>query len=156
MFEELKQMNAELEELKAQHLEKSKGMFTKVSALLFEKHPKLESFDWTQYTPYFNDGDECVFSARTDEPGINGVSGYDVNFDDEFVTDYSAKEKDPVTKQWPKIPNKDYNLELAAAHKDVKEFLSNIDDSVLRELFGDHVEVTVTAQGTSVDEHDHD
>lgn len=156
MFEELKQMNAELEELKAKHLERSKEMFTKVAGLLFQKHPKLKSFGWNQYTPYFNDGEECVFSANIDEPDINGENGYDINFGDEFVTDYSAKEKDPITKEWPKIKNKSFDLELDAAHADVKEFLSNIDESVLRDLFGDHVEVTVTAEGTETEEHEHD
>lgn len=31
---------------------------------LFKKHPKLQQFGWRQYTPYFNDGDPCSFSAH--------------------------------------------------------------------------------------------
>jgi hypothetical protein len=155
MLEELKAMKEEFAELKKAHLEKSKVMFTNITTKLFDKHPKLVSFGWRQYTPYFNDGEECTFSAHTDEPDINGINGYDVNFGDEMLNDYS-KERDPVTKQYPKIKNPSYDLELHAAHKDVEEFLDNIDDSVLRDLFGDHVEVTVKKDGTEVEEHEHD
>lgn len=153
MFEELKQMNAELETLKKDHLERSKAMFTKVTSLLFDKHPALESFGWNQYTPYFNDGDECVFSANTSYPKINGDDADEMDYDKERVTDYGAKE---VNGSRPQKKNEHYNPALAAAQTDVEEFLENIDDSVLRDLFGDHVEVTVTKEGTSVDEYEHD
>lgn len=33
---------------------------------LFEDFPDLEWFSWTQYTPYFNDGDECTFRVNSD------------------------------------------------------------------------------------------
>lgn len=155
MLEELKAMKEEFAELKKAHLEKSKAMFTNICSKLFEKHPKLESFGWRQYTPYFNDGEECTFSAHTDEPDINDINGYDVNFGDEMINDYSV-ERDPVTKQCPRIKNPDYDTELNSAHKDVKEFLDNIDDSVLRDLFGDHVQVKVTKSGTEVEDYEHD
>jgi len=155
MLEELKAMKEEFAELKKTHLEKSKVMFTNICTKLFEKHPKLESFGWRQYTPYFNDGEECTFSAHVDEPDINGTDGYDANFELEFVTDYDGKQ-DPATKQYPKKLNDNYSPEVAAAQKDVVEFLQNIDESVLRDLFDDHVRVTVTRAGTDVEEYEHD
>lgn len=154
MFEELKQMNAELETLKKAHLERSKGLFTDVAAKVFQKHPELQSFGWRQYTPYFNDGDECVFSAHVSEPDINEIDGYDINFEDEKITDYQAA-KD-ATGNRPLIPNPQHNPALQAALVDVKEFLSNIDEAVLRDMFGDHVTVKVTQGGTDVDEYEHD
>jgi hypothetical protein len=42
-----------------------RDVFKQGATALFEAHPALESFGWTQYTPYFNDGDECVFGARS-------------------------------------------------------------------------------------------
>lgn len=147
MLEELKAMKEEFAELKKTHLEKSKVMFTNICTKLFEKHPKLESFGWRQYTPYFNDGEECTFSAHVDEPDINGMDGYDADFSREFVTDY---EKGAEKR------NENYDIEVAAAQKDVIEFLQNIDESVLRDLFDDHVRVTVTREGTDVEEYEHD
>lgn len=153
MFEELKQMNAELDELKKAHLEKSKAMFTKISQLLFDKHPKLESFGWRQYTPYFNDGDECTFGAHTDEPDINGIDGYDCDFSRERITDYSAPK---VGGEHPKIDNPAFNPDLDLCLTDVKAFLNEIDDSVFRQMFGDHVRITVNRGGTEVQGYNHD
>lgn len=155
MFDELKQMNAELEQLKAAHLEKSKGIFTNVAAQLFTKHPALQSFGWTQYTPYYNDGDECVFSARTDDPDINGIDSYSMDFEDELITDYDSSKKDG-NGNYSKKPNEWYGHPIKGAVEDVKEFLSNIDNAVLRDMFGDHVQVKVTANGTEVEEYEHD
>ncbi len=142
MFEELKQMNEELAELKKNHLERSKKLFTSVAAKVFEKHAILESFSWNQYTPYFNDGEECTFSANTDYCQINGEDWEDSKF---------------RKLDWrDKSPNPDYIPALGDAKEDVKEFLSNIDESVLRDMFGDHVTVTVTKSGTEVDDYEHE
>jgi NAD+--asparagine ADP-ribosyltransferase len=157
MLEELKQMNSELEELRVKHLEKSKQIFSEVCKKVFEKHPKLESFGWEQYTPYFNDGDECVFRVHRDEPNINGQSGYELDFIDEMNTEYGNYDK--ATNSYPnkkETPNPNYNKELSDAYEDVKEFLETIEKDVFRNLFGDHVEVIVTREGVNVSEYDHD
>ena len=31
---------------------------------LFDKYPEVTSVVWTQYTPYFNDGDACTFTVN--------------------------------------------------------------------------------------------
>lgn len=156
MFEEIKQMNAELDALKAVHLEKSKGMFTKVAAFLFEKHPKLESFQWEQFTPYFNDGEECTFSARVDYPQINGE---EYGEGKTRAVDRSYGQYDNVTRSYPnykETPNPDYDAELDAAGKEVKEFLNTIDEQALRDMFGDHKQIKVTREGTEVEDYDHE
>jgi hypothetical protein len=38
---------------------------------LFDKHPRLESVTWVQYTPYFNDGDPCYFSVHDFDASIS-------------------------------------------------------------------------------------
>ncbi len=143
MFEKLKEMNAEPEQLKAAHLEKSKAMFTEVSKELFDKHPLLESFGWRQYTPYFNDGEECTFSAHVDDPNMNGLD------DDELYE--VIREKDYDGK-----PHEKFNPVLLTAYTDVQEFLSNVDEAALRDMFGDHMEITVSRDGTEVEEYEHD
>lgn len=39
---------------------------------IFKKFPDLKTFAWTQYTPYFNDGEPCYFSVNTYSIEING------------------------------------------------------------------------------------
>lgn len=150
MLEELKKMNEELSDLKAKHLERAKAVFGDVTKKLFDTHTKLESFKWQQYTPYFNDGEECVFSANTDYISINGNES-DMNYTDKTVTDYSGN-KSP----YPQKENEFYNPELSAAENDVKDFLNTVGDDSLRQMFGDHVEITVTRDGVDVYTYEHE
>jgi hypothetical protein len=103
----------------------AKTAFDEVSKSLFDEFPPLESFSWTQYAPYFNDGDECVFSANTDYPTVNGVEVY------------------PHSK------------DIAPHERAVCDFLAAFADDDLKTLFGDHVEVTVTRDGATADEYNH-
>jgi len=48
--------------------ETAKGLFTEMSTELFNENPTLMGFGWTQYTPYFNDGDVCTFRCNSDYP----------------------------------------------------------------------------------------
>lgn len=70
--------------------ETAKGLFVEMSAELFAENPGLVSFGWTQYTPYWNDGDVCVFGAHTDYPTVSvrvgdQTWGYDTNRDDLLI-----------------------------------------------------------------------
>jgi hypothetical protein len=44
----------------------------------------------------------------------------------------------------------------AEAESEIEKFLANFDDDLMMDLFGDHVEIIVTAEGISVNEYDHD
>jgi hypothetical protein len=68
---------AKIATLQAEAKAAAQAAFTEGTRALFEAFPAMESFGWTQYSPYFNDGDECVFSAKTDYPNINGEESYD-------------------------------------------------------------------------------
>ena len=75
--EKEKQMKA----IKADALKQYKLLFQEASVQLFESQPDLQSFSWTQYTPYWNDGDVCTFGANIEDPGINGSDPYDDDVD---------------------------------------------------------------------------
>jgi hypothetical protein len=64
--------------------ETAKGLFTEMVAELFAENPTLMSFSWTQYTPYFNDGEPCEFGCNGAYPTVSmsmdgDVVGYDSN-----------------------------------------------------------------------------
>lgn len=125
-------------------------VFKEGAAELFGAHPRLDSFGWTQYTPYFNDGDECVFGVRNDEPYFNGEHSYDVG------TIHETKYEN-VGGQYQKVANPDYDAELGGAFAAVREFLTSFDESDYRELFGDHKKVTVKRDGAlDIDDYEHD
>ena len=82
----------------------------------FAKYPNLKQVQWTQYTPYFNDGEECTFSSNHQWAEIEGIDG---------ELDYNSKEYKEIKEN-------------------IREFLSQFDDELLKNLFGDHVEIIVT------------
>lgn len=41
----------------------------------FAKHPEITGIQWSQYTPYFNDGEPCVFSVGSDYSITRNLEG---------------------------------------------------------------------------------
>lgn len=116
----------QMDAAKRDYMELSAEYFREMCANLFEDS-RLVSFSWTQYTPYFNDGEECEFGVNCDWPYVNDVDFDDrdeTTFEDLFVT--------------------------------IRDFLWNIDADAFRDSFGDHCRVTVTRTGVTVEEYRHD
>lgn len=149
-LEEYLLAKSKLEEAKKEAAEAARSAFADGAKSLLERHPVLNSFGWTQYTPYFNDGDECVFSANTDYPHIRFAAvGCDDDDDDDDCewSDFKARRKLVYGGQL---------TEEESAGLAVIEFLRHFDDEAMEAMFGDHVKVTVTRDGTEVDEYEHD
>lgn len=100
---------------------------------------------WTQYTPYFNDGDTCEFSVHSPSFVIEEIPhGADDLDDDDY---YGGGEKTVC--------------EYTDGHKQtVKKFTKGVfdgNDDVFELVFGDHVRVLYTLDhGFEVDEYEHD
>lgn len=107
---------------------------------LFEKYPDLESFSWTQYTPYFNDGDSCTFGTHD----IDQVNGHE-----EYSDEWGAN----VLKGWGKDEVKG---PLYEAYTEAKKYLSELGDTAAEALFGDHCRVIVSRKKVTVEEEDHE
>ena len=136
-----------MNEMKEEAKKVAQVAFRESALELFEKHPELESFSWSQYTPYFNDGDECIFGVNIDEPDINGVEGYDIHDGMEYERDENNK--------YVKVRKRDPH-EFYSAMNDVSQFLRVFDSEDFKDMFGDHVRVTVTKTDVQIDEYDHE
>lgn len=108
--------------------------------------PNVESVKWTQYTPYFNDGEPCVF----------GVHGSRVRFADmpENAGDYG----DGFVGEWDFYGDKDkVSVNRRKLVLDFDNILGNGKHYVLLgSKFGDHAEVTATKDKFVVESYDHD
>ena len=93
---------------------------------VFEKYPQLKKVYWHAYTPYFNDGEECTFSSGHDDPEFEAEG---VQYDDPTYKNIRA---------------------------DLKSFLVQFDDDLMKNLFGDHVEIVVTKEGIEISEYEHE
>lgn len=73
-----------MKELEEKIKKQGQIMFFEVAKEIFDKYPTVRAFSWNQYTPYFNDGDECVFS----------VNSNDIRIIDNFEKDDSEKSEE--------------------------------------------------------------
>lgn len=131
----------------------AKEAFSEMCAEVFEQHPSLDAFRWKQYTPYFNDGDPCTFRCCIDASDIDvcavGSDEFEEGYEVSSKTDYDEKAR----KSFPKKElHPLYNAQEAAS-----ELLGKINEEQLKELFGDHAEITAYRDGdVEVEEYEHD
>jgi hypothetical protein len=158
MIAEIKEKQAEIKRLQKELQEKSSKIFLSSFKNLFEETPKLKSFAWTQYTPYFNDGDTCYFSANTDYLIINGDQEDDASWAQEKkVISWGTYNRDKrIYEGRIEQDNPEYDKELSEAVDKVKKFLNLFDDKFYQDQFGDHTMVTVTPNGIDTEDYDHD
>ena len=115
-----------LQSIKEKHeaaIAESRAAFHQECQSVFTQFPAVKSFGWRQYTDYFNDGDECHFYVREYTLKINGEQEYE-------NTDALEKEVTYLTSLIQTLPS-----------------------DVMKSMFGDHVEITVSPEGVQVDEY---
>lgn len=146
----------------------------------FDKNPNIHGVVWTQYTPYFMDGDPCVFTIHEpvflidkSEPVVAdldpedydevGDEDYDEVGDEEYGAYSSDEEYGAYSSydfyNWGAGVGKTFDTpEKEAVYNvinQVESALNTVED-VLESIFGDHAQVTVTRTGYEVDEYSHD
>jgi hypothetical protein len=109
-------------------------------AALFERHPKLLGIKWTQYTPYFNDGEPCTFGIHEPDVVIEGCRD-----ESAWAIKYYANDRG-------------YGPDVLAIGEDIAKFYHAIQQvsDAMEAAFGDHAEITVTRDGITVDEYSHE
>ena len=72
----------------------------------WEENPDIKVVVWTQYAPYFNDGDACVFrindptfSNATDEDDINDLRYGEYNGDNEDIWTAESWDIDKISEK---------------------------------------------------------
>lgn len=124
---------------------------------LFLQTPELKAIKWVQYTPYFNDGDVCTFrvcnSVFTNAEGddLENVHDYEYTGEKVNVWIYNSGYFDShdMIHEYPN--------HLRDRFKMVEKLLTSPDmKDILLASFGDHAEVTVTAETIKVSEYQHD
>lgn len=140
---------------------------------LFEavlNYPTIVEFGWTQYTPYFNDGEPCEFSVgclwvRTaenkalEDAGVEDYDHYDLEvgygnnpslgsrglkWDGEKRKYVSQPYVGPDEERWERCEALDRAIQ------------SGKFENALLEAFGDHASVTVSKSGIEVEFYSHD
>ena len=145
---------AEVAEARKHFQEHGQKMFKKTFKQFFENNPAVTAVKWTQYTPYFNDGDPCKFrvcdptftNAPEDElDNVNAWGDYEGENESVWAADsYGIKE----------LNDDGFNVDDA---KLLGEMICSTEmEDIMENLFGDHVQVTATREGFNVDDYEHD
>jgi hypothetical protein len=122
-------------------------------------------FGWTQYTPYFNDGDVCEFGAgeiwvRTTSDLPEAEREVEEGVAEALSLNYShptlGEETHPNGWQQPAVYEGDHPNTFHLCQQLNKAVQGGQFDHLLLELFGDHAEVTVSRAGITVESYSHD
>lgn len=162
-LEDLSAAHKALHKLIAKLRVQSKKAFVKLSKKLFKTYPELKSFGWCQYTPYFMDGDPCVFFANTECFIVNGYN-QDEDIPDEDIKGVnivagSYKENntwDKKTNSFIKSKNELYDPKFEKIMDEISLLLNVPEDHDYLEWFGDHSFVEITKKGIEVLDYDHE
>ena len=138
----------EMKRLRDEARSKVKNFFIKGMDSIFDMYPEVKSVNWHQYTPYFNDGDECTFRCyAADDFGVNGYGDYNDNGDDGEINvleyDYNNGRQYTYHKG-EEIQNT------------ISGFLGQLDSDDYKTMFGDHAKVIVRKGEITVEEYEHD
>lgn len=177
LADRLKEAKRALEKAKRDSVKMGERLFRECVNELFEEHPDLQSFSWNEYAPHWNDGDECVFGVYWDSLGVNGEEEpeclYTLERLNELLSDKKKSEtriimelSDTKKDKWEierlktdleSLKTRDFE-EVANKYrmkKAISELLSDIDESVYEDMFGEGT-IVVTRDGISVEECEHD
>lgn len=137
----LGELSTKREQIEAAAREQAKAILAPGLKEFMEAHPDIKAIGWTQYTPYFNDGEECIF----------GVHGLHASAKDE-------RDDSLYGDGWEEIYSKvadGFSPESWKALQELEAALSG-GEPELKAAFGDHVQVIVTKDGVDVEEYEHD
>lgn len=162
-FTNLIQTKAAFEAARQKLNEDFKESIATIFKSFFEANPEVYAFAWTQYTPYFNDGDTCEF-------GVNDIYAYKdteafrraLEASDRSIFWGEVEDEDCMVNTRDKIydhhartmvPVKLEQYEQNTA--DLIRALNDFNDE-FQYAFGDPVSVVVTRDGIDVEDFDHD
>lgn len=126
--------------------------------------PTITEFGWRQYTPYFNDGEPCTFSAH----GTWVRTADDTDADEDELEMWGHRTLGNVTTEWAENPEngrrertgETYEGPDRARYDRCKALEKAVEgghfEHVLLDAFGDHAEITVRRDGIEVEFYEHD
>lgn len=133
----------EMEELKKIVSDRGKEIFKEGVSSIFTEYPNLRSFSWQQYTPYFNDGEECVFRVHSDYVDIK------------FKDGRSPANNIPVHEGEMEyyITDGDITREDVPMLIKIGQLINAVPSNIMKDIFGDHTEITCYDDGGFQVEH---
>lgn len=138
------QIAERMDELRQEIKRDGQALLKEAFSGLFQAWPELTAVAWTQYAPYFNDGEACVFS-------VHGLH-YCLNASDKELSEDLYDE--PWSELWSR-PEDGMDPELHTQLKDFSDAIQKVGDT-MQDIFGDGVKITATRKGIEIEDYSHD
>ncbi len=178
----IKKARRDQEKMKEKAIKQGEKLFKDAVKALFKEFPNLEGFSWNEYTPHWNDGDACVFSANFESLAINGEDDPEGIWELESLNNLLSNkdsEKVRIEKELEKFKSEgkkddDWDVrnlrdqlksieerdpgEVAQKYvmkKTIVGLLEDIDSEVYEQMFGEGT-VIVQKDGITVEDYEHD
>lgn len=173
-----------VEDAKREIQEKGASALKELFSEFFKAHPEARSIVWTQYTPYFNDGEPCVFGVgdlelRVDDSTAvapDAYAAYKAEGHDHDDTDDNGcygsfadalqnmrndeHNREAVKRGWNKNTLRDLTPQeeqlLSDFHEIQVAFGKRVVGDIVEIAFGDHVRVAARADGFETYAYEHD
>ena len=148
--------NKILNEAKKKYQEEGQEKLKEVFKAFFAEVPEIKTVIWTQYTPYFNDGETCTFNVH--DPAFTNIEADSEDFNDIKYNDYIGEKEDLFYIEYF-YDDCTEAAGISANSKKTMHKLSAIicgNDELMEFMFGDHVKIIVTKNGFSIQDYDHD
>ena len=163
----IKELKKKLAVLRTEMKEKGAELIKADFAEFFAANPKVTAIAWTQYAPYFNDGDACTFSVHEFQYTTAPESEVDNVFDEldwgepgdssgAFVSGPAYESYDYETKTF--VYRTDVDPEEVAVGKNLAQLERDIvEDDLFETIFGSDCSVMVRRDGSvKIGEFSHD
>lgn len=161
MKEKIESLLKELREFQAETQQKLQKSLKELFSEFWVNNPDIKTVVWTQYTPYFNDGDPCVFSVN--DPVFTNFrleDSDDINVRKVLWGDYEDKEKNHVCVRSWIVEKYIEHFKLNANADSIKSLSSflcaDVISDVMENTFGSDSLVIATREGFEVQEYEHD
>lgn len=155
----LSEFNELFEKLTLDYTQQAQALLKSLFQEFWDRNPFLKAVTWTQYTPYFNDGETCEFSVgdvtflNTDEmEEILDVQGSCYEGSNPEVLCFQSRMM--LDKEFNREYGMKFDIEFTKGFSNILE--SPNMESTLQTIFGDHVVVIATREGFDTLEYDHE
>jgi hypothetical protein len=118
-------------------------------AEFWEKNPAIKAIHWSQYAPYFNDGDPCTFSVH--DPYFTNAEGDDLD-DLSRWGEYDGEKEGVWSDQYPEFDG----VNVESTDSLAKLLTSGVMEPIMKIMFGSDNVIVATREGFSVDYAEHD
>lgn len=141
------QYNEQFAKITQEFRAQMQNLISNVFVEFFKVEPHVQAISWCQYTPYFNDGEECIFGVQDVYFILEGLnvenvpdSPYEFEDDEQYVVaEKYGSDEEAYTENMKLLEN------LIIANSDIMKY-----------AYGDHVMVVITPTETITNEFEHE